>query len=44
VTEETLKITDKSIFLTPAIRYTPKSLTENCRGTQNSLTEMQKGF
>jgi len=37
VTEETRKVTDQLVFLTPAIRYTLKSLTENCRGNQNSL-------
>jgi len=44
VTEKTLKIADKLVFLTHAIRHTLKSLTKNCRGIQKSLTETQKEF
>ena len=42
VTEETLKITDELLFLTPAIRYTLKSLIWNCRVAQNSLWQKHK--
>jgi hypothetical protein len=42
VTEQILKITNKLVLLTPAIRYTLKSLTENCRGTENSLWQKCK--
>jgi len=37
VTEETLKIAEELVILTPAVRYTLQSLLLNCRVTQNSL-------
>jgi len=45
MTEETLKIIEELLFLTPAIRYTPISRIKNCRITQNSLLQKtQNGF
>ena len=42
VAEETWKITEELVFVTPAIRYTLKPLTRNCRRAQNSLWQKHK--
>jgi hypothetical protein len=43
--EENLKITEKLAFLTPAVRYTLKSLTEYCRILREQfLIEKPNGF
>jgi predicted membrane channel-forming protein YqfA (hemolysin III family) len=42
VTEQNWKITEELVFITPAIRYTLKSLTWNCIHAQNSLCQKHK--
>jgi hypothetical protein len=42
VTEETPKITEVSIFLIPAIKYTLKYLTWNCKVTQKNSWQKHK--
>jgi hypothetical protein len=36
VLEETLKLTEELVFLTPAVSYTLKAMILNCRDTDNS--------
>jgi len=37
MTEETLKITEDLVILTPAVRDTPESFIWNCRITDNNF-------